>query len=993
MGNPYTTQHDVGTTIATELGAGGFEQAEEIGRGGYGIVYRCTQSGLDRVVAVKVLTAELNEDRQRFVREQQAMGRLTGHPNIVAVLQVGETESGHPYLVMPFCRRGSVQKQIERFGVLSVDEVLRLGVRLAGALESAHRVGILHRDIKPANIMLTDYGEPALIDFGIAHVSGGFMTTAGTIAGTPAFTAPEVLGGDPPTEASDVYSLGATLFCALTGHAAFERRSGEEVVAHFLRIAAAPVPDLSQRGIPDDLTAVVEKAMSSDPRGRPSVLAVGEQLQQLESRRGLVVDEMALQGRGASDQPARGPVQHTSRRGTTGRYPAQLATVLGRSAELDELRRLLSTSRLVTLTGVGGVGKTTLAIQAGRDLWGNFADGVSLVELSDLRDGALLTEVVAAALDVRESSARSLIDVLIEFLQPREALMVLDNCEQIVDAAAELVAALLRDCPRLRILATSREVLGIDGESVLALSPLSCPDTDSDTTLRDLSDYAAVELFVERARSRLPGFALTDTNKDAIAHICSRVDGLPLAIELAAARLRALSAQQIADGLSDRYALLNRGRRGAPARQQTLAFSVGWSYDLCSQEERQLWGRLSVFAGSFDLDAAHDICGAGLDTEDFLDHLSALVDKSILIRTEHDNTVRFRLLETLRAYGHEHIAESDDYTVLRQRHADWYHRLLVTARAEWFGPSQVQCSHRLMREMPNIREVLAFKLEDSPPAAVEMMGALRPFWFTRGMLSEGRRWLDLALAATSLEPTPQRIRALCDGAWIANGQQDFVTVKSRVAEARDHLQVISDPQASGLIDCCEGYVALNAGEFAHACELFRRAQEASDDFEVQVVSLILMGWLLDPSWFHKALALAESRGEFGFRSVVLASIGVSQWLRGEPQPAEQALRQGLQLAYQVNDPRNAAECLLGLAWIAGSQHNARRAVVLTAAATALTRSIGAPLHAFPQLEAFHTDCERRAREELEPAEFDSAWREGSSLTFDEAVSLEPSLGE
>ena len=235
--NLFETQRDVGPAVVSELRAAGFDDAEEIGRGGFGIVYRCTQLALDRTVAVKVLTTDLDENRERFLREQRAMGRLTGHPNIVGVLQVGETEGGYPYLVMQFHRRGSLDARIRRVGPLPLEEVLRLGVKMAGALATAHRTCILHRDIKPANILYTDYGEPALSDFGIAHITGGFKTATGTFTGSPAFTAPEILSGDPPSQASDVYGLGATLFCALTGHAAFERRSGEQVVTQFLRIA------------------------------------------------------------------------------------------------------------------------------------------------------------------------------------------------------------------------------------------------------------------------------------------------------------------------------------------------------------------------------------------------------------------------------------------------------------------------------------------------------------------------------------------------------------------------------------------------------------------------------------------------------------------------------------------------------------------------------------------------------------------------------------
>lgn len=297
-GDPLETQRGVAHTVTAELSAEGFEDAHEIGRGGFGVVYRCVQPALDRTVAVKVLAADLDEEnRVRFFREQRAMGRLTGHPHIVSALHVGATDSGRPYIVMPYHSQDSLDVRIRRDGPLPLEEALTLGVKMAGALETAHRLGVLHRDLKPGNILLTDYGEPALTDFGIAHIAGGFETATGTVTGSPAFTAPEVLSGEPPTEASDIYGLGATVFCAVTGHAAFERHSGEHVVAHFLRITTQPVPDLREHGVPEDVSEIVDRAMAADPRQRPATAAdFGDELRRVQLHHGFPVDEMALSG-------------------------------------------------------------------------------------------------------------------------------------------------------------------------------------------------------------------------------------------------------------------------------------------------------------------------------------------------------------------------------------------------------------------------------------------------------------------------------------------------------------------------------------------------------------------------------------------------------------------------------------------------------------------------------------------------------------------------
>ena len=1014
------TQRSVADPIVIQLMVEGFKDAVEIGRGGFGVVYRCTQIELDRVVAVKVLTADLEDNRPRFEREQLAMARLTGHPNIVAVLQVGELASGLPFLVMPFHGQGCLQDRIARSGVLPLAAVLRIGVKLAGALESAHRLGVVHRDVKPANILLTDYGEPALCDFGIARVDGAFKTATGLFTGSPAFTAPEVAAGAEPTRASDVYGLGASLFAALTGHAAFERRTGEQVVAQFLRIATESVPNLREQQVPDDVAAVVEATMARDPHNRPSALVLSEQLQQLQARRNWVVDEIAVPGLDLSDRAANQPVasaamSQANRAGTTrpqtdlagitpaqgipvttpprGNLPEPLAGLVGRGRELAQVAELVSTSRLVTLTGFGGVGKTTVATQAAHQLGSQFADGVWLVELGDLSDDGLLTDFVAGALGARNQSNLPLLEVLVDFLRPRQLLMVLDNCEHLVDAVAKLVTILLRQCPQLRILATSREMLDIDREAVLSLSPLACPDPSYEPTLRSLAGYDAVELFVARARAAVPGFALTQDNAAAVADICGRLEGLPLALELAAARLRAMSVGHIAEALSDHYTLLSRGRRGAPHRQQTLAGCIGWSYDLCTQAEQQLWARLSVFAASFELEAAHQVCGDGFSAEECLDLLSALVDKSILVRTEHHDTVRFRLLETLRDYGRQRIADGPHHLHVQHHHAVYYQRLVANAKAEWFTARQVHWIERVTDEMPDLREALQFSLQHEPAIALKMAADLRPMWLFHGMLGEGSRWLDLALRATPTEPRVDRIRALVAQADLVSSQDELSAATALISEAQNLLDIVDDPISRGLVNFLDGWVSSYTGETERGMQSCRRSLSATDDIEVQVGSSVLMGWLImlsgdvddGLSWFEQALALAERGGDSVLRSLALASVGVGRWRVGEYETAERMLRQGLRISLPINDLWNGAEMLEALAWIAASTHDPRRAAVLLSATAAVSHANGAALPFAAIVGGFHEECERAAREQLSQQDFDAAWNHGSALSFSEAV--------
>ena len=1017
-GDPFRTQRDVAAAVADELGAAGFDDAEEIGRGGFGVVYRCTQPVLERTVAVKVLTADLDgENLGRFLREQRAMGRLTGHPNIAEVLQVGTTDSGRPYLAMPYHRQGSLDARIRRLGPLTAEEVPRLGVKMAGALAAAHRAGILHRDVKPANILLTDFGEPVLTDFGIAHITGGFETTTGTVTGSPAFTAPEVLAGDPSSPAADVYGLGATLFAALTGHAAFERRSGEQVVAQFLRITTAPVPDLRENGVDDGMAAVIEHAMARAPEDRPTIEAFGERLQELQARSGLPV-EIALRAEPDTAQQAGGPAAAvplpTGRPPSTGagsadgrgNLPEELSSFVGRRTELVEVKRLLVSSRLVTLTGIGGVGKTRLALRVATNARGVFTGGVWLVELGQLSEGALLDGVVAAALGLRSQSTRPLQQVLVDFLAARELLLVLDNCEQVIDAVAQLAETLLSACPELRILATSREALNLRGEAVLRVPPLTLPDPDREPSLLGARAYDAVTLLADRAEAALPGFELTADNTATVARICARLDGLPLAIELAAARLRALSPEQILARLTDRFTLLARGSRGAPTRQQALRLCVDWSHELCTPAEQRLWAQLSVFAGGVELDAVEQVCRSVVDTEDLVDVLAALVDKSILIREQSGTVVRFLMLDTLREYGREKLQASGEYLDLRRRHAHWCRQLAQGAEAGWISDRQLDWIDRLDREQPNLREALDFALTDDTgsdsDSVLAFASALQPFWFSLGRLGEGRHWLERALAAAPGSASAVRAKALYRSCQLAELQGDVAAANALVAAARALAEQSTDPLAHAFAEFTEGRHEVYTGDLAHASALLKEAHAAfvaQGDLLAQVIVLVTLGWAHELqqdaggalACHEKALEITESRGESVYRSYALWSAAVAMWRQGDRDRPLQLLKQALGLVRRRRDPFLTAPCLEALAGIVAAEGSARRAVVLMGAAKALGEVTGASTVVFPGLIVHHDECVRSTRRVLGPRVFEAAHREGHSLDLEAAIAY--ALGE
>ncbi|MFD6065305.1 protein kinase domain-containing protein [Rhodococcus wratislaviensis] len=1006
--DPVETQRGVTPSVTSELRADGFDDAREIGRGGFGVVYQCTQSSLDRTVAVKVLTNELAaENRERFIREQRAMGRLTGHPNIVNVLQVGVTESGKPFIVMPYHSQGSLDSRIRRHGPLPVEEVLRFGVKLAGALEAAHEQGIVHRDVKPANVLLTDYGEPSLTDFGIAHIAGGFETATGIITGSPAFTAPEVLGGASPSPASDIYGLGATLFCAVTGHAAFERRSGEQLVAQFIRITNEQAPDLKDQRIAADVAAVIEQAMSGRPEDRqPSALALGEKLRAIQSHRGIPADDMALHAR-ATTEPE--PLSDSSlpadpTRQTRGNLPLELSSFVGRRRELTEAKNLLSSSRLLTLVGIGGVGKTRLALRLAASIQREFDDGAWLVELDEVHADSRLIDVVAATLFVRDQPDRSLREVLLNFLSSRKLLLVLDNCEQVVDAVADLVTELLRHNPNLRVLATSREPLAVAGEATLRVPPLTVPDPDREPSLQGLPRYDSVSLFTERATTAVSTFELTDSNKSAVTRICHRLDGLPLPIELAAARLRALSPEQILRRLSDRYALLTRGNRGAPSRQQTLRLCVDWSYDLCTPLEQRTWAQLSVFTGSFDLDAAEYVCEENLQPDGLLNSVASLVEKSILIREEHGTAVRFRLLETLRAYGREKAQENDDYNALRRRHLDWFRRLARIAEDEFIGPRQLEWIRRISSEQPNLRDAMGFCLaEGDAEAGLQLATPLLQFWGSRGLLTEVRHWLDQFLSLPGQRPTTATIRALYADCLLNEQHGDYQRGAALLEQAHLLADQVTDPIAHAIVDHTDGLVGLFTGDLTRAESGLERArpvfEQAPNDLALRIELLTFLGLvyhLLDKEprraieCYEEVLAITKVRGESVYRSYTLWAMAVAQWRRGAQNRAIELLEEGLQLARLVDDPVGCANCIEVFAWIAGSS-DPERASTLMGAAEGLGHAAGSGPVFVPVLLVYHEECERVARRVLTKRVFEDARQRGSSLDLDSAVAY--ALGE
>jgi predicted ATPase len=423
--------------------------------------------------------------------------------------------------------------------------------------------------------------------------------------------------------------------------------------------------------------------------------------------------------------------------------PRQLTSFIGREREMGEVKEFLATTRLLTLTGSGGCGKTRLALQVAADLLEAYADGVWLVELAALADPTLVPQTVASALGVREQPVRPLTETLVDYLQPKVLLLILDNCEHLLTASAQLANALLRSCPRLRMLASSRQGLGIAGERTYRVPSLSLPQPRPLPPVERLTDYEAVRLFVERAVFTQPSFAITDQNAPAVAQVCERLDGIPLAIELAAARVKALPVEKLNERLDDMFRLLTGGSRTALPRQQTLRALIDWSYDLLSEPERALLRRLSAFAGGWTLEAAEAVgVGEGVEEWEVLDLLTSLVEKSLVLYEEREGEGRYRLLETVRQYARDRLLESEEGEAVRTRHLEFF--------LHWAeqGPGL----ERLETEHDNLRAALAWSgAQRQGDVGLRLGGAMGGFWHVRGYWTEGRERLAGVLALLGAE--------------------------------------------------------------------------------------------------------------------------------------------------------------------------------------------------------------------------------------------------
>jgi predicted ATPase/DNA-binding CsgD family transcriptional regulator len=677
--------------------------------------------------------------------------------------------------------------------------------------------------------------------------------------------------------------------------------------------------------------------------------------------------------------------------------PAEVTSFIGRRQELREVKRLLSTTRLLTLTGSGGVGKTKLALRAAAEMSRGFPDGVWLVLLASISDPLLVTQAVLGALGVHDLSAGLSLSSLTDYLAGKRLLLVLDNCEHLLDGCAVLVGTITASCPDVHVLATSRQALGVAGEVRMVVPPMSLPAEADETAVQSLLSYDAVWLLTERAAAVNPGFTVDAANAGQVLALCRKLDGIPLALELAAVRLGSLSLEQLNHGLASELSILGTANRGAEARQRTLEATIGWSYGLLDDHERLLWARASVFAGGFEEDAAAEVCSdPRIPVEQIAGLLGALVDKSILKRQLKDSgPPRYWLLETMRQYGLERLGQAGEQAAIGKRHFDWICSLARLAGA--WDERQPEMFARMSREQDNLWSALNYcaRQPDELPAAAAAAQHLMAFWACRGPFGDVRRMLTW-MAEMAPEDSLPRAQLLWVAAVMASSQNDYDACGLLSAESLRIGTEVRDVEVVAWSLVQDAMPRWIGGDLAGGTRQLDSALSLARLMRVEQAELAILNTLCGLSIAtgdlgravesgEQGLIMSKDSGELWMRGYLLNFLAQANWLRGETPRAEALAREATACKHSIDD-RNGVTIALGtLAWMAAEcGHHERAATLLGSAQRVCDESSLTLLEPFrPQHERSVSLITRGIGQQA----YDAAFARGRAMTIGEGVAF------
>jgi predicted ATPase/DNA-binding winged helix-turn-helix (wHTH) protein len=676
--------------------------------------------------------------------------------------------------------------------------------------------------------------------------------------------------------------------------------------------------------------------------------------------------------------------------------PYQLTSFVGREQEIAQLEELVTANRLVTLTGAGGAGKTRLAIEVASRLVDAFADGVWLVELSALSDPHLVPEAVAQALALTDQPARPLIETLSAYLASKKLLLVLDNVEHLLEACVQFVDLTLRRSPDIAVLVTSRERLGITGELTYRVPSLTVPGTNETLTPETVSRYEGVRLFVERAKLVRPDFVLTAEDTSSVASICARLDGMPLAIELAAARLRSLSVDELSERLDQRFALLTDGSRAALPRHRTLRSMLDWSYDLLTELEQAMLRRVGVFVGGWTLASAEHVCaGEGINASDVLEQITSLVDKSLVVTDELAGATRYRMLETVRQYALDRLRNSGEESQWRGSHLAHFVTLAEEFHEEKDGPKQQLWLTRIASEHGNLRAALTWSAEWRPVEGLRLANALSAFWHIRGHLTEGRNWLTRLLDAARIDgPGRELARGMYAAAIFAVPQGDLAAGKRLLQESLALYRETDDPKGAARALGALAWLAIQQSEFPEAEVLARDSVDYARATGDRMLLFCSLAWLAIAlreqgrsaearELYEQSLAQARELGAPWEIGIILKEIGRAECDEGHHDLARKHFTEGITILHGVGNLPGVIDSLEGLASVAAATGAPRRAARLWSATDALRQEIG---NVRTDNESIAYERQLKAVRAILTAEaFNEAWNEGRAMSLDDAV--------
>jgi predicted ATPase/class 3 adenylate cyclase len=679
--------------------------------------------------------------------------------------------------------------------------------------------------------------------------------------------------------------------------------------------------------------------------------------------------------------------------------PVQRTSFIGRQKEMEQIKQALRDHRLVTLTGSGGAGKTRLSLQVAADLLDQFPEGIWFVELSAITNSELIPKTILSASGVMEQQGRTVLQQLTDYMREKQLLLILDNCEHLIEACAKLTDDLLTHSHSLKILATSREALGVTGEASWHVLSLSLPDVHHLPALEQLTQYEAVQLFIERATLVQPNFMVKNDNAAFLAQICSRLDGIPLAIELAASRVKVLSIDQIAARLDDRFRLLTGGARTAMPRQQTLRATIDWSYDLLSKHEQAVLRSLAVFSGGWTLEAAEQICIWDGNEWDTLDLITRLVDKSLVTMYESLGNTRYRLLESTRQYALEKLIQSGEDQIARNYHFAYFLQLAEDAESQLIGPDQAQWLNHLEREHDNFRSALEWSIKERKgEEALQMAGALGLFWLKHSHFSEGRRWLGNILGGNWSTSDQARVKAWRWAGCMAFAQEDVVETRRIFTQNLEREQALGDQWGVAFSLHMLANTHDVEGDVEKVRELHTKSialSRESDATWVLALAQFSLGYseqaqgnlALAEELYKESLNHSRRLGEKWAMHMVLSNLGYLMCSKGDLLAAKRIFLEALDLSKELGNKDGMSTVLIGIAGVLETEGEYIASAKLQGAAISIEREIGFGLSMNPVEQEFFDSTAKALKESMGEEVYQAEFETGMALTLDEAVSL------